>query len=97
MWADAKRDGRPAEYTWRPQRKFRNSIPCSTPQSMADARCWPECHTVTLPIYENARLGRKVNFARGKIPSGAKAANNVDIVYQPKRLPKIVQSLVGLR
>jgi len=27
-----------------------------------------ECSAVTLPIQENARLGRKVNFALGKIP-----------------------------
>jgi len=27
MWADAERDGRPAKYSWRPLRKFRNSIP----------------------------------------------------------------------
>ena len=26
MWTDAQRDGRPAEYTWRPLRKFGNSI-----------------------------------------------------------------------
>jgi len=26
MWADAQRDGHPAEYRWRPIRKFRNSI-----------------------------------------------------------------------
>ena len=26
-----------------------------------------------LPIYENARLGRKVHFARGKIPSSGKS------------------------
>jgi len=25
---------------WRTLRKFRNSIPCITPQSLADARCW---------------------------------------------------------
>jgi len=30
MWADAQRDGRPAEYRWRPLRKFRNSIPCTS-------------------------------------------------------------------
>ena len=36
MWADAQRDGRPAEYRWRPVRKFRNSIPCTMPQSLAD-------------------------------------------------------------
>jgi len=37
MWANAQRDGHPAEYRWRPLRKFRNSIPCMTPQSLADA------------------------------------------------------------
>jgi len=40
MWADAKRDGRPAKYRWRLLRKFGNSIPCITLQSLADARCW---------------------------------------------------------
>jgi len=40
MWADAQRDGRPAKYKWHPLRKFRNSIPCTTPQSLADACCW---------------------------------------------------------
>jgi len=32
MWADAQRDGRPAELVaaWRPLRKSRNSIPCDT-------------------------------------------------------------------
>ena len=39
MWADAQRDGRQAEYRWRPLRKFRSSIPCTTPQSFADAHC----------------------------------------------------------
>jgi len=29
MWADAQRDGRPAEYRWRPLRKVRNSIRCT--------------------------------------------------------------------
>jgi len=29
-----------------------------------------ECRAVMLPIQENARLGRKVKFAHGKIPSG---------------------------
>ena len=31
-----------------------------------------DCRAVTLPIYQNTSLGRKVNFAPGKIPSGAK-------------------------
>jgi len=78
MWADAQRDGRPAEYRWRPLRKFRNSIPCTTPQRLADNRCM-ECRAVTLPIEENARLGRKVNFAPGKIPLGGNSPENVYI------------------
>jgi len=36
MWVDAKRDDRPAEYRWCPLRKFHNSRPCTTPQSLAD-------------------------------------------------------------
>jgi len=40
MWADAQPDGHPAEYRWRRLRKLRNSIPCTTPQSLAEARCW---------------------------------------------------------
>jgi len=40
MWADAQRDSRPPEYRWRRLRKFRNSIPCTTPQSLADASYW---------------------------------------------------------
>ena len=33
-----------------------------------------ECRAVTLPIKENACLGRKMNFAPGKIPSGGKSS-----------------------
>jgi len=72
MWADAQRDGRPAECRWRRLRKFRNSIPCTMPQSLA-AGPLLECHAVTLPIYENARLERIVSFARTKIPSWGKS------------------------
>ena len=39
MWADAQRDGHPTKYRWRPLQKFRNSIPCTMPQSLADGRC----------------------------------------------------------
>jgi len=39
MWADARRDGRPAKYRWRLLQKFHNSVPCTTPQSLADAHC----------------------------------------------------------
>ena len=38
MWADAQRDGRPAEYSCHPLQNFRNYIPCSMPQNLADAR-----------------------------------------------------------
>jgi len=40
MWADAQRDGRPAEYRWRPLLKFGNSVNCTASQSLADASCW---------------------------------------------------------
>ena len=46
-----------------------------------------ECRAVTVPI-QNARLGRKINFARGKIPLGARAPENVYIAFQPRRRPK---------
>jgi len=36
-----------------------------------------EWRALTLPVYENARLGRKVNFARGKIPSGGNSPQKV--------------------
>jgi len=37
------------------------------------------------------------NFARAKIPSGGKCPQNAYIVYQHRRRPKIVQSLVSVR
>ena len=40
MWADAQRDGRTAKYRWHPARKFRNSIPCTMMQGLADAHWW---------------------------------------------------------
>jgi len=52
---------------------------------------------VTLPIYQNAILGRKVNFAPGKILSRARAAENVYVMYQPRKRPNIVRSLLGFR
>jgi len=64
MWADVQRDGRPVEYRWRPllnAAKF-------------GRRPLLHCRAVTLPIYENAKLGRKVNFAPGKIVLGARTA-----------------------
>jgi len=43
MWANAQRDGRPAEYRWRPVFNV----------AMFGWRPLPECRAVTLPIREN--------------------------------------------
>jgi len=32
-----------------------------------------ECRAVTLPVYENARVGRKLNFAADRIPLEGKS------------------------
>ena len=63
---------------------------CSTPQSLADVHFWSAC------LQENARLTQSEfctwqNSVRGNSPQ------NVPIVYQLRRRPNIVQSLVGLR
>jgi len=49
-------------------------------------------HAVTLPKYESARLERKA-----KIRNGARTPKNVYVVYQPRRRPITVQSLVVFR
>jgi len=86
MWANAQRDGRPAQYRWRPvlnAAKF-------------GSRPLLKCRAVTLPKYESASLGEcKVNFDLAKIRNGARAPENVYVVYQPMRRPNTVQSLVG--
>ena len=56
MWADVQRDGRPAEYRWRP---LLNAAVWLTPG--AGVPC------SYAPILDNAKLGRKMNFATGKI------------------------------
>jgi len=48
MWADAQRDGRPSKYRWHPLRKFRNSIPCTTPQSLADPAAGVPCSNAAI-------------------------------------------------
>ena len=52
---------------------------------------------VTLPIYENTRRGRKVNFARGKIQEARDPESVYILMYQARRRPNIVQSLVNFR
>jgi len=59
MWVNAQRDGRPAEYRWRP---LLNA-------AKYGLRPLLKYRAVTLPKYESARLGGcKVNVAPGKIP-----------------------------
>ena len=43
IWADAQCDDCPAKYRWRPLWKFRNSIPCTTPQTLANASAQVSC------------------------------------------------------
>jgi len=83
MWANAQRDGRPAEYRWRPvlnAAKFGSVtlLKCRA-VFVSDIAIFvlkrdvklqlTNCRAVTLPKYESARLGGcKVNSAPGKIP-----------------------------
>jgi len=51
MCANAKRDGRPAEYKWCRLRKFCNSIPCTMVQSLAasigERKTWTQSELCT--------------------------------------------------
>ena len=71
MWANAQRDGHPAEYRWRPvlnAAKF-------------GSRPLLKCHTVMLPEYKSARLGGcKVNFACDNFLCPAFAASHMQHV-----------------
>jgi len=51
MWANAQRDGRPAEYRWR-------GALCSTPQSLADAHC-----TTRVACSNAAKTRKPLKFA----------------------------------
>jgi len=71
MWPNAQRDGRPAEYRWRPvlnAAKF-------------GFRPLLDCRAVTMPIGEHKTCGgRKVNFAPAKLRYDATSAENVYVV-----------------
>jgi len=43
-------------------------IPFLVPRHIVCQMAAAQCRAVTLPIQENARLGRKVNYAAGKNP-----------------------------
>ena len=88
MWADAQRDSRLA-------RKFRNSIPCTAPQSLADAPAGTPCSNaanIEGKTWTQSEFCTWQNSARG-----VRAPENVYVMYQPKRRPNIAKSLVGLR
>jgi len=88
MWVYAQRDGRLRNrcalcWKWRAA----INVPCFSSLSHTakfGSRPLLQCLAVTLQIQENARFGRKMNFAPGKIP---RAPENVYIVYQPRRQP----------
>jgi len=71
---------------------------CCTPQSLTDAQCSTAVH-VTFSIQENARLGRKVNFAHDKIPLGAwnprKCTYSVSAHEMAKHLAKFGSPLLS--
>ena len=95
MWADAQRDGRPAEYRWRHLRKFRNSIPCTTPQSLADPAFGVPCSNATNIGEHKTWTQSEFCMWRNSV-RGQELWKCIYIVYQPRRRPNIVQSLVGL-
>ena len=62
MWADAQRDGRPAEYRWRPLQKFCNSIPCTMLQTLADA-------SARVPYSNAANIGERKSWTQSEFCS----------------------------
>jgi len=91
MWADAQRDGRPAEYRWRPLRKFPNFIPVRRGKLSLTP-------TARLPYSNAANIGERNSWTQSdvvKFRYGSRAPANVCVPVQ--RRPNIVQSLVDLR
>jgi len=79
MWVDAQHDGRPAKQV---------ASSAERPKVWLTHTAGVRCSNADK---ENARLGRRVNFAPGKIPLGARAPESVYIVYQPRRRPNIMK------
>ena len=71
MWADDQRDGLPVKYRWHPLQNFGNSIPCITPQTLANAIARVPCSNAA--NIRERKTWRKVNFAAGKILLGSKS------------------------
>jgi len=93
MWADAQRDGCPAEYRWCPLCEFRNSIPCTTSQSLADAHCWSAVHS-RCQYSRMQDLDAKWILHVAKFHHGARAPKNIYVVCQPRKWPNTMQSFV---
>jgi len=97
MWANAQRDGRPAKYRWRPSRKFFNSIPCTTPQSFAVARCWSavqsRCQYRRTQDLDVKSVLHRALFCRGKssrqciynVPAQEMAKHRAKFGWPPER------------
>jgi len=84
MWADAQRDGRPAEYIWR---------------TLLNAAVWLT-PTARVPCSNAANVGKRKTWTQSELCSWQnsvrdKSPENVYKVYQPRRCPNILQSLVG--
>ena len=67
MWADAKSDGRPAEYRWRPMlnaAKFGHCgladptvrVPCSNAAKIGECKIWTQSEFCT---WQNSGMGQK--------------------------------------
>jgi len=68
MWATAKRHGRAAEYRWRLLRKFRNSIPCTTPQTLAGVLCSNAANIGERKTWTQSEFCTSQNSFRGQDP-----------------------------
>jgi len=95
MWADAQRHGRPAEYRGRSLRKFRNSIPYTT------RKVWLT-PAAGVPCSNAANIGKGKTWTQSEFCTWQNSVRGQEppimyIVYQPRRRPNIVQSLVGFR
>jgi len=89
MWADAQRDGRPAEYIYSTYGALCESslglIPFIVPRRKVWLRPAAGVPCSNAAIYENARLGRKVNIACDKFSSGGKSVYMIMvIIFSPK-------------
>jgi len=86
MWADAKRDGRPADYRWRPLQKFCNSI--HVPRRKVWLTLAAGVRAQGSQYRRTQDLDGKWTLHQAKLRQGAKDPENVYIVCQCRRRPK---------